>query len=377
MRDEDKAALTPLLDAVLRGRLGYVIVPWPAPLWERLEALAEAAQKSPQQLLSQIKLARDATDNALLDALVDAATVTHTSFFRHPAHFERLEQELRESRSKQIELLCLGCSGGEEVYSLALTAERAGVRARIHAVDVNAAVLAHARLGHYDARAARGLPGADPVHGWTAPLSLREQIRFERCSIEELLKRNDRRYDFIFCRNVLIYFRAEAAHKVLKALAAKLTRSGALIVAPTESLGALPPELERSAPSGWLVRTDRSQRLQGAPAHTPAVGTTPAPLGTHDPSLALPAPAPLHALELKLDGGGDEETFHEWLEAHPEDPVAWFLFGEMLARRGQAAQACVAFERAKTHAGQSAMVDRELLSAAATRRIQAIRGPLG
>jgi chemotaxis methyl-accepting protein methylase len=383
MRDEDKTALTPMVDALLHARLGYVIVPWPAPLWERLGALAKAAQMSPQQLLSHIRATQTATDSALLDSLVDAATVTHTSFFRHPAHFERLERELKERAGKQLELLCVGCSRGEEVYSLALTAGRAGARARIHAVDVNAAVLAHARLGHYDARSTRGLPGADPVHGWTAPLSLREQIRFERCSIEELLKRHDRRYDFIFCRNVLIYFRAQGAHEVLQALARKLTRTGALIVAPTESLGLLPPELERSTPSGWLVRTDRSQWLQRGPARTSslkvgtAVAQTASLASLSTIAQPLPGPAPLHTLELTLDGASDEGTLQEWLEAHPDDPIAWLLFGELLARRGQAAQACVAFEQAKAHAAQSSMVDRELLSAAATRRIQAIRGPLG
>jgi chemotaxis methyl-accepting protein methylase len=371
----DKVALTPLLDALLAPRLGYVLVPWPQSLWDRVCTLAQSADKPAVLLLSR---ALRGGDPALLERLVSAATVTHSSFFRHPAHFDRLERELRARRDRSASLLCVGCSRGEEVYSLALTAERAGVELRIHAVDINAEALAHAKAGRYDARAARGLPGVDPVAGWTAPARLRERVRFEHRDLTGVLARAAERYDYVFCRNVFIYFDSGAVHDAMQALGCMLKPGGALVVAPTESLGILPPELERSAPPGWLRRA--SQQLNGAHAGkgfslrpTPALSLHP-PVRVSIPAapqhVSLPPSALGHAL---AQGGGGEPARRKWLDYHPNDPTAWFLLGEALMHRGQAAQACVAFEQAIAHAAQATHVDAETLASAARRRASATR----
>jgi chemotaxis protein methyltransferase CheR len=361
--------LGPVLDALLRPALGYALDPWPQSLWERVEALARAANQVPAVWLTRTLVS---PDPAVVTQLVAAATITHTGFFRHGEHFTRLESELRARRGRAVRILCAGCSRGEEAYSLALTAERAGIAFQIDAIDINADAIAHAERGRYDARAARNLPEVDPLRGWSAPPRIRERIRFERCSLTDgLSARRNGPYDYVFCRNVLIYFSPEAAFEMVQALLAHIATTGALVLAPTEALAMVPAGLQRSVPMGWLVRERAAKKLMAAPSPIASDAATSA---EHPNALAIDRGAPLEdVLTPVLQGLTDEADLLVWLEARPHDAVAWFLLGEKLVQRAELAQASVAFAQVATHAEQATLVDPDTLRAAAQRRLQGVR----
>src|ERR1700749_4167262 len=98
---------------------------------------------------------RDPTGDALVE-LIDALTTNHTSFFREPAHFEFLvEQVFPEHAGRApMRIWSAASSTGEEPYTIALTArEHLGVGCpmlpRILASDISTRVLETARKGMY------------------------------------------------------------------------------------------------------------------------------------------------------------------------------------------------------------------------------------
>jgi chemotaxis protein methyltransferase CheR len=155
----ETALIARLIDRLLVPRVGHPPGNWPRRVYEVIERMAEAADEDPVALLNR---ALSGADTSLGDALLDAATVGHTSFFRHAEQFTELKQRLpllAQKRRKPLKIWCAACSTGEEAYSVALTAEQLGVEVRILATDVNPVAIEIARLGHYHA----GRPGRMPA----------------------------------------------------------------------------------------------------------------------------------------------------------------------------------------------------------------------
>ena len=334
-----------LLERLLVPRIGERPLGFPRRVHDFVERAARNAGQSRASLLEGLLAGRTPE---LLDGLIDAATVGHTAFFRHPLQFDHLRgllPQLQSSRSRPLELWCAGCSTGEEAYSLALCAEELGVSVRILATDVNPRAIQMARAGHY--REGPRTSARDAASEWTAPEALKRLIRFELAS---LMGENPApeavRFDVIFCRNVLIYFERESVPTILARLAGHLTPGGAIVVSPADAVLPLPQCLTWSSPAGWLTLRAKKDRF-------------PSPFEAR-PGPADPEPRPAHgadgdanspleeAARLLQTGQRDEaeQLLSDLLNQDPSDVVAWFLLGEALLRRGEQVQAQLAFRRA-------------------------------
>jgi chemotaxis protein methyltransferase CheR len=194
--------------------------------------MADAAGIDPVQLLNRA-LAGEST--RLGDALVDAATVGHTSFFRHTEQFAELRARLpvlARKRRRALKVWCAACSTGEEAYSVALAAEQVGVETEIVATDVNPVAIEIARVGHYQSARPGRVPGGPSSRSWSAPAHLKERISFAVASIVEpdaLLGP----FDIIFCRNVLIYFDQALQKRIIPSLHYALNQRGFLLLGHT------------------------------------------------------------------------------------------------------------------------------------------------
>ncbi len=92
-------------------------------------------------------------------------TVSISRFFRDPALWQALEQQVLPSLAQEqtIGAWCGGCGRGEEAYSLALLHEAPAGRSdlpplNLLASDLNPAYLAQARAGEYNASSLKALP---------------------------------------------------------------------------------------------------------------------------------------------------------------------------------------------------------------------------
>lgn len=246
-------------------------------------------QSLPRSALMRRLMAGDA---ALLHGLATSTVVSETYLFRHPEHFTALVQHvvpaaLRDGR-RELRAWSAGCATGEEAYSLAATLQAAApqVELTVLGTDVNEVSLAEAAAGRYGARSLRGELPAWAL-GWPrqptaidVPASVRAVVRFHPLNLhaahypDELVPPAS--FDVIFCRNVLVYFAAEAAHAVLLRLRDRLREGGYLFMAALDYTAPIPGlvasevggvavlrRVSRAAP-GTTVRRAPLDRMQEA-----------------------------------------------------------------------------------------------------------------
>jgi chemotaxis protein methyltransferase CheR len=217
-----------------------------------------------------VRHVRDDASDAELTALVDAIATNHTSMFREPQHFEFLRDVVvppiagRPGSGRLIFGWSAACATGEEACSIAMTlfeslGDDAAWRVRLLASDLSTKALATAEAGIYkDARVAslpalvqrkyfeRGV-GAQRGFVRVAP-AIRRVIEFRRANLLEAAPPGPP-FDFIFCRNVMIYFDQSAQQRVVQSLERRLAVGGYLFISHAESLNGISHSLKWVAPA--------------------------------------------------------------------------------------------------------------------------------
>lgn len=188
---------------------------------------------------------------ATMDLLANALTTNHTAFWREPEHFVHYRDEVlperleANARTRDLRVWCAAAATGEEPYQLAMIQQDAvpsGWTAGLLATDVSERALATARAGRYAAERLARLPPAwreryvepDGTGGVMAP-QLRSQITFRRLNLLGPWS-FQRKFDVVFCRNVLIYFEAPVRDAIVRRLVDQLVVGGVLYVGHTENV---------------------------------------------------------------------------------------------------------------------------------------------
>lgn len=193
--------------------------------------------------------------------LLDRLTVQETRFFRHRASFDVLEIYLRErlqqGLTKPWELWSVGCSSGEESYSMAISAAEV-LRNTEHpdyfgvtGTDISLNALSKARDGQYSARRLELLDSdlcqryflAQADGRFKVVPTLASRVCCARLNVLELAKAPMSDMDVIFCQNLLIYFRRWRRREILNRLAERLVPGGLLVIGVGEVAGWQHPEL--------------------------------------------------------------------------------------------------------------------------------------
>lgn len=207
--------------------------------------------------------------------LLDRLTVQETRFFRHRPSFEVLEQylALRLARATPGEqpwaLWSVGCSSGEEPYSMAISAAEVLRDSElpdhfgVTGTDISMNALSKAREAEYAARkfeqmdidlCERYFSAQDDGRLKVIP-SLAARVCVARLNVLELAKAPMAGMDVIFCQNLLIYFRRWRRREILNRLAERLAPGGLLVVGVGEVVGWQHPDLEPVADERVLAFT--------------------------------------------------------------------------------------------------------------------------
>ncbi|VEE17319.1 CheR family methyltransferase [Ectopseudomonas mendocina] len=185
-------------------------------------------------------------------ALVEAVVVPETWFFRYPESFNALASLAQERHAhlhgaRPLRLISLPCSSGEEPYSIAMTLLDAGFTAKqfqIDALDVSDKVLDQARQGLYGRNSFRGDALAfrerffqeQATGGFLLDARVRSCVRLRTGNLlDPGLFAGEPGYDFVFCRNLLIYFDRQTQVRVLELLKRQLQEGGTLFIGPAEA----------------------------------------------------------------------------------------------------------------------------------------------
>ncbi|HEX5990983.1 MAG TPA: CheR family methyltransferase [Thermomicrobiales bacterium] len=207
-----------------------------------------------------------------------------TRFFRDPALFERLREDIvpelvaaARQDGRELRMWSAGCATGEEAYSLALLVAEALAAApkpsppvRIFATDLDEAALAFARRGIYPATALADVPEELVARYFTQHDGAVEVTKAVRGLIvfgsHDLAQRPPfPRTDLVLCRNVLIYFAPELQRRALEIFAYSLREGGVLVLGKSETIGAVKSGFDT------IDRRARIYRRQGPrPALPPA-----------------------------------------------------------------------------------------------------------
>ncbi|MEO5822645.1 MAG: protein-glutamate O-methyltransferase CheR [Vicinamibacteraceae bacterium] len=196
--------------------------------------------------------------------LLDSIATNHTHFFREARHFDFLAEHVPELQTRadggELEGWCAACSTGEEPYTIQMRLHEAGHDAvRLLASDISTKALATARAAVYPMAKVADVPQpllrsyfekglGDQAGLARVGLPLRRLIEFRALNLLEVGSLG-RQFDFIFCRNVMIYFDKAIQQRVVTTLERHLKPGGYLFIAHSESLNGITHGLDPIIPA--------------------------------------------------------------------------------------------------------------------------------
>jgi chemotaxis protein methyltransferase CheR len=206
-----------------------------------------------------IKKGSDGVSNSIGGAINSRGELTllasrisnkETYFFREMPQLEVSMELLRDMLKNRdsLKVLCLGCSTGEEVYTLSILIHEKGLlfpskEIKLTGIDIDQRAIRKAIEGRYTANSLRSkdIPVdkyfirderffriKDP---YKRIVEFRQGNILDSNTFVEFLN-----VDMVFCRNVFIYMTEEAILKVLKNIHRVLCKRGYLIIGSAESI---------------------------------------------------------------------------------------------------------------------------------------------
>lgn len=187
----------------------------------------------------------------------NAITTNLTAFFRENHHFEHLKTKVlpeiirNNASTKRIRIWSAGCSSGEEPYSIAMCVREIlpksrGWDVKILATDLDSNMVKRGKEGVYTAERVEGLSDSrmkkwvKKGRGDNSDMvrmsdDLRELITFKELNLMEGWPIKGP-FDFMFCRNVVIYFNKDTQRELFARYADLLAPNAYLYIGHSESL---------------------------------------------------------------------------------------------------------------------------------------------
>ncbi|MCX8090074.1 MAG: hypothetical protein N3I86_03940 [Verrucomicrobiae bacterium] len=332
------------------------------------------------------------TTPAEWESFLESVVVCETWFFRERAAFRALVELVQTEWFPRHPLgrcrvLSVACSSGEEPYSIVMALLDAGVppgRFSVEGVDVSARALERARRGVFGKNSFRGRDlqfreryFRRTAEGYELHSLVREGVKFYRANIldSDFLGCVEP-YDFVFCRNLLIYFDPATQNRTLARLRQLLTSDGVLFVGAAELAAAAangfapmrPPlalACRPNRPPGQSSARSQPARPErpftmAASADTAAGAAAPKgrPTESHAAHAAPPGVSPeartleaadLDAARQLADAGHLADAHavcHAHIQRHGPTAAAFHLLGLLHDARGETAHAIECYRKA-------------------------------
>lgn len=198
-------------------------------------------------------LRRSLEDGNMFGEFIQELPVTFTEMFRNPSFFKVIREKVtrRLASYPVIKIWIAGCATGEEVYSISILLKEEGLldRSIIYATDINERSLHAARQGVYSIDNMKTYTANYLDAGGTRPFSEYYTAKYSSVLFNKSLQKNvvfslhnlatDKSFNefqFILCRNVLMYFNPRLQSKVIDLFYESLDNFGFLGLGDKESL---------------------------------------------------------------------------------------------------------------------------------------------
>ncbi len=235
----------------------------------RMKALAI---ESPKEYLWLLKYGDP--DGKELQELINLLTTNETYFFREfdqlAVFAENCLQEVcaskEEKGNKTLRIWSAGCSTGEEPYTISIILLEMLDRyhswdIEILATDIDTKVLKKAREGIYSRRAVKDVPEEylekyfiKNDDNYRVKSIVKRPVRFRHLNlIDEKKMRLIKGIDFLFCRNVLIYFDETTRISVVSNFYDSLNVGGYIFLGHSESMSRISTAFALRRKNGFIV----------------------------------------------------------------------------------------------------------------------------
>ena len=207
-----------------------------------------------------IQILQDDPDGQEIVHMINRITTNKTDFYREKHHFDYMTAKLlpalyqrgESTGKRKIRVWSSASSSGEEPYTIAITMseffkDRPGWDWKILATDLDTTMLSKASKGEYEERLLEPVPrpilnkyftklGKGPGALYKVIPQLREKILFRKFNLMSAQYPFRVELDFIFCRNVLIYFENKEKLEIVTKMHHVLAPEGHIFVGHSESL---------------------------------------------------------------------------------------------------------------------------------------------
>lgn len=188
--------------------------------------------------------------------LINKLTTNHTFFMRESEHFMYFKDKILpylasvEASKKDLRIWSAGCSSGEEPYTLAMImadyfgANKGFWDTRILATDISTKALEKAIRGVYSKESISVLPKHWQLNyfnrlndkEYAISDEIKKEVIFRRFNLNSAEFPFRKKFHVIFCRNVMIYFDAEAKRKLINKFYEITEPGGYLFIGHSESI---------------------------------------------------------------------------------------------------------------------------------------------
>ncbi len=214
--------------------------------------------------LTEQDLLRRLKDQRFFEDFISVITVNETYFFREKEHISLLPKLIKRERLLKARILSIPCSTGEEPLSIVmelLESMGSTFRFDVVGVDVDKRAIDIARKGIYSRRSVMRVPPAllrkyfEEYNGaYKVKTELKLKVKYYVGNVFDVsFLKSLGIFDFIFCRNLLIYFDTKKRTEALNNLAQIHKSGGYLFISKTETLLGLVVPYKREVMDGVIV----------------------------------------------------------------------------------------------------------------------------
>jgi chemotaxis protein methyltransferase CheR len=198
-------------------------------------------------------------DKGEFQEFVESLTTHETYFFREYPTLQSFADDVlqnvltakRRSGDRFLRIWSAGCSSGEEPYTLAIILREViddfdRWQIELTGTDISRAVLRQARRATYTERSLKDVPTSyrqkyfrcDANNEWVVTMPITRLVKFRHANLQDgAVARELSNQDFIFCRNVLIYFEDASRRQVVDLFYDALRPGGSIFLGHSESVG--------------------------------------------------------------------------------------------------------------------------------------------
>jgi len=208
--------------------------------------------------------------------VMDAFSVQETYFWREVGQINALTKNVVprwfKTSGSRLRIWSAACASGEEPYSIVIALLEAGLGhlpIDVCASDASEAALEKARRGIYRDRSFRTLPAElqqkyfrRVPDGWQLAPDIMRRVSFQRANLIAPAETGPLATSpVVFCRNVFIYFSADAIRRTLAVFAERMPPGGHLFVGASESLLKLTSDFELGEVEDAFVYTRNTRQV--------------------------------------------------------------------------------------------------------------------